>query len=1159
MRSLCLLLPLTLAAVLAAPLGAQTASIVKDINVNGPGTGTGFHELTTTGNQLFFLTYDFGTSSSKELWVSRGSGETTHIVRDFCPGDCAPDVDLVGSYRDLALVTVNFGLGSPALLWRSDGTAAGTFPLSTAVTLSNPVPFQGEVYLAGCTRDVGCDLWKTDGSTDGTVRVKDLVTAGGSLQQAFAAGSRLFLAVGDSQGGVALWSSDGTAAGTAPVQALGHAGAVLLAATGDRLFFTLTGNDQMPALWTSDGTAAGTRALHTFSQMFSEEGIRFLNGKMYFVARDAVYGKELWTSDGTAAGTRRVTGFGSDQMMIQQVRVAGNRIVFFAGNNSTDIQIWSTLGTPESTIAVPNPPCTDCFFQSTPLVELGGRLFFLGRDNAHGAEPWVTDGTVAGTHLLADLCPGPCDSITRFGQNLPVTPQGALFAASDPAHGLELWRTDGTPAGTVRLTDIATTDPEFSEAVVMNGKLYFVAFDATGPALWVSERPRSAHPAVVVAPTGPASNPRELTPFGSSLLFTASGGGPTELWRSDGTEAGTVSLGAEVDPYIAAQLTPAGGLVFFLSWYASEGTLWRTDGTATGTFPLAQPVQGGLTAYRGKLYFRFRGHNDPLQSIWSSDGTDAGTVKEFDLPEIPQVTKMTGLGPDLYFLAAEAPSAGQIWHSDGTAAGTQKIATFSVYPLEGYDPRFVRFGSRVLFSADTVWATDGTPGGTVPLVPVDGTLGRGSSDLIVFGDAAYFVASAAAGTGLWRTDGTPGGTVLVKQITIDQGILLTPRANLAVGAGRLWLIADDGVHGEELWTSDGTAAGTALLRDLNPGAAGSSPSALTAVGDQMFFTASDGAHGLELWQSDGTAAGTRMVQDIAPLGQSSKPASLAAMGDHLYFSADDGPTGRELWSLPLSGPAGCQSSGTALCLGGHYQVEARWRDFAGNAGQGHAVPLTADTGTFWFFGPANVEAVVKVLDGRAVNGHVWVFYGALSNVEYTLTVTDTQTGLTRQYFNPSGQLASVGDVYGFGPLGANGANPTPPATIAAASPLPLISERQDKAAAVPCVANAEQLCLNGGRFGVTVSWKDFQGNTGQGTAAALSNDTGTFWFFNAANVELVVKALDGRAVNGHFWIFFGALSNVEYTVTVTDSQTGAIRRYTNPSGRFASVADTLAF
>jgi hypothetical protein len=246
-------------------------------------------------------------------------------------------------------------------------------------------------------------------------------------------------------------------------------------------------------------------------------------------------------------------------------------------------------------------------------------------------------------------------------------------------------------------------------------------------------------------------------------------------------------------------------------------------------------------------------------------------------------------------------------------------------------------------------------------------------------------------------------------------------------------------------------------------------------------------------------------------------------------------------------------------------VEAHWRDFAGHAGEGHAVPLTADTGTFWFFDPTNVEVIVKVLDGHGVNGHEWVFYGALSNVEYLLTVTDTQTGLVREYYNPSGQLSSVGDTHGFGPQGANGTNPRPGATRAAPSPPPLIAEtaetaeRRDKASAVPCQPGAQRLCLNGGRFGVEVAWKDFQGHTGQGTAVPLSGDTGTFWFFDAANVELVVKALDGRPVNGHFWLFYGALSNVEYTVTVTDSQTGTKRTYTNPSGRFASVADTTAF
>ncbi|MEX0879151.1 MAG: hypothetical protein WD451_05395, partial [Thermoanaerobaculia bacterium] len=72
-------------------------------------------------------------------------------------------------------------------------------------------------------------------------------------------------------------------------------------------------------------------------------------------------------------------------------------------------------------------------------------------------------------------------------------------------------------------------------------------------------------------------------------------------------------------------------------------------------------------------------------------------------------------------------------------------------------------------------------------------------------------------------------------------------------------------------------------------------------------------------------------------------------------------------------------------------------------------------------------------------------------------------------------------------------------------------------------------------------------------------DTGYLWFFSEENVELIVKVLDGRGVNGHYWVFYGALSNVEYTITVTNTQTGAVRVYTNPSGTLSSHADTRAF
>lgn len=75
----------------------------------------------------------------------------------------------------------------------------------------------------------------------------------------------------------------------------------------------------------------------------------------------------------------------------------------------------------------------------------------------------------------------------------------------------------------------------------------------------------------------------------------------------------------------------------------------------------------------------------------------------------------------------------------------------------------------------------------------------------------------------------------------------------------------------------------------------------------------------------------------------------------------------------------------------------------------------------------------------------------------------------------------------------------------------------------------------------------------------VSDDTGYFWFFSSTSVEVMLKVLDGRAVNGKFWVFYGALSTVEYTITVTDTQTGRVRRYDNPSGNLASIADTGAF
>jgi len=104
------------------------------------------------------------------------------------------------------------------------------------------------------------------------------------------------------------------------------------------------------------------------------------------------------------------------------------------------------------------------------------------------------------------------------------------------------------------------------------------------------------------------------------------------------------------------------------------------------------------------------------------------------------------------------------------------------------------------------------------------------------------------------------------------------------------------------------------------------------------------------------------------------------------------------------------------------------------------------------------------------------------------------------------------------------------------------------------------LCLNGGRFLASVDWTNPRdGSTGSGHALPLTSDTGSFWFFDPRNVELDVKVLDGRAVNGHFWVFYASLSDVEFTLKVTDQETGAEKIYHNQPYTLASQADVTAF
>ena len=253
----------------------------------------------------------------------------------------------------------------------------------------------------------------------------------------------------------------------------------------------------------------------------------------------------------------------------------------------------------------------------------------------------------------------------------------------------------------------------------------------------------------------------------------------------------------------------------------------------------------------------------------------------------------------------------------------------------------------------------------------------------------------------------------------------------------------------------------------------------------------------------------------------------------------------------------CATAADILCMNAsRFEISVDWNVASqGRSGKGFAAPLTADTGYFWFFTANNVEIVIKVVDGRAFNNFFWVFYGALSDVEYKITVTDTATGRIRRYENPRGRLASVADVVAFPGGGAATTGAGPPGLHGKGAEL-----AREKADEVAALLSADLRPSSPHSFTVTMDWRvPSQGTSGNGRGVVVTVDTAYFWFFSPNNVEVVIKIVDGRAVNGHTWVFYGALSDVEYTIRVTDNSTGIVKTYFNPAGNLASVADTLAF
>jgi ELWxxDGT repeat protein len=771
------------------------------------------------------------------------------------------------------------------------------------------------------------------------------------------------------------------------------------------------------------------------------------------------------------------------------------------------------------------PPAQAASAGSLPhdFVDLGGAAVFVAHTSGH-PEPrpehtslWRTDGTAPGTFELR-LCGAVCDpqvAIVARSEEL------AFVYAYDDQLERRLWRTDGTQEGTRRLTSFQAVGlPAESRHVVWDAdaeRLYFVAEEVAGWSLWVSDGTAVGTLRVYTFAATVQTAPFGLGEHDGAVYFFVSPSEPNtgayELWRSGGTTATTAPvrlIPGFITPFdTVAPLSLPYGTVFAVQTPNGGGErLWRSDGTAAGTAPMA--------AFDATLDFQ---------------------------------PKLVRIGDLAWFWGVDETGR-QFWASDGSEAGTRKLTAIPggnyrngvLDPIPWKDG--VLFGAEGTFFDFEIWASDGTPQGTELLLE---TCPGACTLMPVLNDATedtfYFTTwdgSTAVGAA-WASDGTPAGTrELAPGVSPSMPSMRVPA--ILVADDHLFFRGSRPPDGyEQLWAIE-RASGE--LRQLTSFASGHLLFGHTweveVFGDRLLFAADDGVHGLEPWISDGTPQGTRMIADIATGGD---------------------------------GFPSCQPSENVLCLqGNRFRVEVAWNDHHnGGSGFGRAIPATGSdiSGYFWFFAPDNVELIVKILDGTTINGFYWTFYGALTDLEYEIVVSDTVTGESRTFYNPPGEICGQGDTASLPGGGvAHGAAATTAAVVRQRSlSLPAaVGEVVGGvvAAAHPtevCVSTADTLCLLDDRFRVRVDWQD-QHNGGSGTGGVLpfSDSSGFFWFFTPDNVEFVVKALDARVVNGHFWFFYGALSDVGYTITVEDLVHGhRARQYVNPPGEICGRGDTAAF
>lgn len=815
-------------------------------NLNFSGNGNPKY-LTKYNNDIIFSgnRYNFGN----ELWKFNPVTSAKTLLKTFIANNFISIKSEFITFNNKLYFIATDTVDSSYQLWVTDGTAAGTLKVQTIANPGYNFSYKPKFKIAGNKMFIkySNQIWVTDGSAAGTKKIAQFNDINGDL---YVLGNEVFFTADDGIYGYDIWKSDGTNSGTVLLKDINPSNAVgeiVIQPYNNKLYFFATGS-----LWESDGTEGGT---HVFSNIYSNSfkgGI--VNGKLVFYTSNY----ELWTSDGTTANTMLLnTIYNVTDLFVFKNKLYLDRPADFLETDG---------------ISVPQPT-NDFGSISSPLdfyslsSDKNYVIFNQGNQASYTYYPkWISDGN-SQIRMLGNSTDE--NSYLEYGSEL-------YYSGKKDIYDSELFKFNYASNSSENVADIDFWQDSKPRAFkTINGDLFFTAIN-TGNRQQAYKRNKST-------------------------------GIITKLSDFD-FEIGNVNKSVAVGNYYYAGAYDAAGF-------------YKTDGTVQNTqfINIGNQIISGFYPFDDHTMI-FRTSTSASSKIWkiTNDSNTPQVLKEnLSAPYGYQMTNNSAkLNNDLYFIFGDN-GASALYKTNGTAGNTEKVTTFTdLTPSSVMDILGTLNGQVIYFKTPNpyspyaeIWSTDGTGNGT--LIKTITQIPRRESYL--FNGKLYFFGYQYGFSYLMVTDGTSAGTQVIRQTYSGEN----PPYNydeITTGfsyCGNQLFFTNFGYR-NNVWKTDGTAAGTFELTPT--GNYDRFFNQFACAKNYLYFL----AQGTDkVWRTDGSVANTQPFSvTVMKNGQMDVPENqitgvplsmLATDGDNLFINSYTGVSGWELYSITAELPVFLQN------------------------------------------------------------------------------------------------------------------------------------------------------------------------------------------------------------------------------------------------------------